>query len=195
MELFTDEGYNLSVDLNKTYKVKYSPYKKISLWNNTHHFEESGSREQAPFFFEDIDLDGVDEIVITDFQAGQRHSNEYSVYKNFSRLSKSDYKVIKTEPFDHIDQLTTFNKNSKTISQFHSGGSCANSEDTYKKTNKGFEFVEFTNWDSRPTMEYGYVCTKLTYGIVRDEKVIKSKSESYWDSEKSENIKLGTKYY
>lgn len=181
LELFNDEGYNLTADLNKTYLIEYAPYQKISLWNNTHKLDKSGSIGQAPFFFEDVDLDGVDEIVVTNFRAGQRYHNEYSIYKNFSRWGESSYKTLRASPFDYIDQLTTFNKDTETITQFHSGGSCGSAEDVYKKTGNQFKHVQHTKWNLTNDMTIGNICVQSTFEIVDVGEVLKSESKSYYD--------------
>ncbi len=82
--------------------------------NNTHKYEVSGSREQTPFFFEDIDFDGKDELIVVNFNDGQRWFNTYSIYKPTYKYGNT-YNLVNTEPFNIIDQLTTFDKDSKTL--------------------------------------------------------------------------------
>ncbi len=196
--LFNEDGeFNLSVDLSKTYQIKSDFLKKMSLWSNRHKYDVSSSWEQTPFFFEDIDFDGVDELIITSFNSGQRGDNEYAIHKLHNRWEHLAYKEINTAPFDFIDQHTTFDNKNKTITKFYSGGACANLEDTYKLIDSEFKYIEHIEWDYSytTTTEYESICTELTYDIVDNKKVIKSKSESYWDNNKSEWIDLGVKFY
>jgi hypothetical protein len=169
-------------------------FNKISLLNNTHNYDESGSREQTPFFFEDIDFDGKDELVIVNFNAGQKAYNTYSIYKPNYKYGNM-YNLVSNEPFNVLDQLSTFDKVNKTIDVFSTGGSCGSTNEKFKLINGKYISIEFTEWNPRPTMEYGYICTESVYDVIKGERVLKSKSESYWDSEKSEYIELGTKYY
>jgi hypothetical protein len=191
-----DEGQALEIDLHKVYSMEYNTksFNKISLLNNTHDYDESGSREQTPFFFEDIDFDGKDELVIVDFNSGQRGVNEYSIYKPTYKYGNM-YNLVSVEPFNIVDQLSTFDKVNKTIDIYSSGGSCSNSNQKFKLVNGKYTLVELTDWDERPTMEYGYVCTESVYDFIKGQKILKSTSGSYKDFETGGRIKLGIKYY
>jgi len=190
-----DDGQAVEVDLAKVYSFKYDSdsFNKISLVNNTHKFKESGSREQTPFFFEDIDFDGEIELVVVDFNAGQRWLNEYTIYKPNYKYGNM-YNLVNIEPFSTLDQLSTFDKENRTIDVFSSGGSCTNSNKKFKLIDGRYTLVELTDWDYATDGER-YVCIESAYDIVNSKKILKSKSTSYWDSETSENVELGTKYY
>jgi len=190
-----DDGQAVEVDLAKVYSFKYDSdsFNKISLVNNTHKFKESGSREQIPFFFEDIDFDGEIELVVVDFNAGQRWLNEYTIYKPNYKYGNM-YNLVNIEPFSTLDQLSTFDKENRTIDVFSSGGSCTNSNKKFKLIDGRYTLVELTDWDYATDGER-YVCIESAYDIVNSKKILKSKSTSYWDSETSENVELGTKYY
>jgi hypothetical protein len=204
--IFGENGkFDLSVDLSKTYKIKYNSklFKKISLLDNTHEgfnvtdflndnydHNAPGSWEQIPFFFEDVDFDGVEELIVTDFNSGQRGGNEYSIHKYFERYGKINYKNQSDEPFGYIDQLTTFDKDSKTIAQFHSGGSCANSEDIYKIMGSKFERIQYKKWHQSASMIMNYVCTESTFDIVDGREVLKSESDDYYDDDKHKWIEV-----
>jgi hypothetical protein len=189
------EGQAKTVDLNKVYSFKYDSdsFNKISLVNNTHKFEASESRKQIPFFFEDIDFDGRDELVVVDFNAGQRWYNEYTVYKSNYKYGNM-YNVASVEPFSILDQLSTFDKENRTIDVFLSGGSCANSNEKFKLIDGKYTPVEFTEWDHATNGER-YICVESIYAVIDGKQILKSKSEGYWDSEKRKYIELGVKYY
>ena len=161
--------------------------------NNTHKYEASGSREQVPFFFEDVDFDGKDELVIVDFNAGQRGYNEYTVYKSNYKYGNM-YNLVNTEPFSIIDQLSTFNKQHRTIDVFSSGGACGSTNEKFKLIDGRYTPVEFTEWNSIANGER-YVCVESIYTVANEKRILKSKSESYWDYEQAKQIELGTKYY
>ena len=204
--LFNEDGkFNLSADLDKTYKIKYNSksFKKISLLNNSHegfnaddflndNYDSNapGSWEQTPFFFEDMDFDGTDELIVTSFNSGQRGHNEYSIYKLYNRWTNLVYKEMSVAPFDFIDQLTTFDRENKVIKKFYSGGSCSNSEDTYKLIDGRFKHIEHKKWRPSNSMIVGRVCTESTFGIVNGQKMLKTESDDYYDDGKHRWVEI-----
>jgi len=189
------DGQAYEVDLTKVYSFEYSSdsFNKILLMSNTHKYEASGSREQVPFFFEDVDFDGKDELVIVDFNAGQRGYNEYTVYKSNYKYGNM-YNLVNIEPFSILDQLSTFDQENKTIDVFSSGGACGSTNEKFKLIDGRYTPVEFTEWNSRANGER-YVCVESIYTVANEKRTLKSKSESYWDYEQAKHIELGTKYY
>jgi len=200
-----DAEFNLSADLGKTYKIKYNSksFKKISLLNNTHegfnaddflndNYDSNapGSWEQTPFFFEDMDFDGTKELIVTSFNSGQRGSNEYSVHKLHNRWGNLAYKEVNAAPFDFIDQFTTFDKESKVIKKYYSGGSCANSEDIYKLIDGKYKYIEHKKWRHSASMIVGSVCTESTFDIVDGKEVLRTESDDYYDDDKHRWIEV-----
>jgi len=80
------------------------------------------------------------------------------------------------------------------IDVFSSGGSCANSNEKFQLIDGKYTPIDFTEWDYATDGER-YVCIESTYNVANGKQILKSKSTSYWDFEKSENIELGVKYY
>ncbi len=185
-----DNEQAVKVDLSKVYSFEYSSdsFNKLSLINNTHKYEASGSREQVPFFFEDVDFDGKDELVIVDFNAGQRWYNEYTVYKSNYKYGNM-YNLVTTEPFSIIDQLSTFNKKNRTIDVFSSGGACGSTNEKFKLIDGSYTPVEFTEWNSIANGER-YVCVESIYTVANEKRILKSKSESYWNTNQSKWIEV-----
>ncbi len=185
-----DNEQAVKVDLSKVYSFEYSSdsFNKLSLINNTHKYEASGSREQVPFFFEDVDFDGKDELVIVDFNAGQRGYNEYTVYKSNYKYGNM-YNLVTTEPFSIIDQLSTFNKKNRTIDVFSSGGACGSTNEKFKLIDGSYTPVEFTEWNSIANGER-YVCVESIYTVANEKRILKSKSESYWNTNQSKWIEV-----
>ena len=182
---YSGDYHTLAVDLTKVYPVEYSG--KDSLF-------DSFRGNSVPFFFEDIDFDGKDELIVVDFGTGQKWVDDYKVYKPIYKDGKM-YNLETEKPFNMLDQKATFNKENRTIDVFLSGGACGSTNEKFKLIDGKYISIEFTEWNPRPTMEYGYICTESVYDLIKGEKVLKSKSESYWDSDKKTNIKLGTKFY
>jgi hypothetical protein len=104
------------------------------------------------------------------------------------------YNLATTSPFSILDQKATFNKEKRTIDVFLSGGACTNSNEKFKLVDGKYIAIEFTEWDYYVRDDVS-VCVESIYTVIDDKRILKSKSESYWDSEKSEHIELGTKFY
>jgi hypothetical protein len=181
---FDDSGdyHTLVVDLTKVYPVEYNTTGKDSLFDSFH-------GNNVPFFFEDIDFDGKDELIIVDFGTGQRRVDDYKVYKPTYKNGNM-YNLATDKPFDMLDQKTTFNKENRTIDVFLSGGACGSTNEKFKLVNGKYKPIEFTEWN--PTEG---ACAETVYGIREGKRALKSITESYWDSEKSKYIELDVKFY
>lgn len=183
LRLFNDNhSINLSLDLSKVYKVRSDSrhLQRISLWSNDHTSKAMLlGKSHTPFFFEDVDLDNVDELVITSFRSGQRSGHEYLIYELIDRYGVLTPQLKTRKPFDQIDMLSSFNLDNKTILIHSSGGFCESSENVYKMANNIFQHAQHTSWNSVPSEQYGRTCIESTYDIVDGQKVLKSRSESY----------------
>ena len=62
------------------------------------------------------------------------------------------------------------------------------------KINGPLHSVEFVEWVSVENDEK-IACIESIYTVINDKRILKSKSESYWDSEQGKYIELDTKYY
>jgi hypothetical protein len=169
---FDDSGdyHTLVVDLTKVYPVGYNTTGKDSLFDSFH-------GNNVPFFFEDIDFDGKDELIIVDFGTGQRWVDDYKVYKPTYKNGNM-YNLATEKPFDMLDQKTTFNKENRTIDVFLSGGACGSTNEKFKLVSGKYKPIEFTDWDYY-IRDGGSVCVESHYVVISGERVLKSKSESY----------------
>ena len=72
----------------------------------------------SPFFFRDIDFDGKDELLITEWQGGAKGSSKYDAYKIY------DYHAEKLtrKPFDYITDSDIYDYDAKTITQWLTDG-------------------------------------------------------------------------
>lgn len=184
LHIFDGEySFDLSINLSRVYKIQSNSrhLKSISLWSNSHTTKSmsSDTRSHTPFFFEDIDLDGADELVVTSFQSGQRGVHEYLIYDLIDRYGTPDLELKTTKPFNQIDMLSTFNSDDKTILIHSSGGSCSSLEDTYKMIDGVFQHVQHTNWKSRLDAQYNYICEKFIYDIVNGDRTPRLRSGSH----------------
>ena len=188
---YTSDDWDYHKDILSTvFTIDYKSLRKSSLLDNNHEGD-------APFFFEDVDFDNINDLVVRERAAGQRGVDAYSIYNMSDSGGKTStlYSVVNKEPYTQFDALTTINKEDKTVSFYSSGGSCQNSESIYKRVNGQLKYVKYKKWRERPTMEYGYVCTESTYNIVDGRQILKSESESYKDFDTGTTIELGTKNY
>ena len=189
LNLTLDDGetFNASVDLDKTYSLNYSDFYPMSLWRT--HADITDNEDfydnEPPFFFEDLDFDGIDELITVEIRAGQRWSNEYIVHKR--RVNNRG--IIEYKPFWHtehnIDDLTKFDKNNRLLTFMGSGGACWNSYDIYK-----FEKVKYNHIASEterdvivnPGQEDAFLaCENSVFDIVDGKKVLRESIYSYWD--------------
>jgi len=189
LNLTLDDGetFNPNVDLDKTYSLNYSDFYPMSLWRT--HADITDNEDfydnEPPFFFEDLDFDGIDELITVEIRAGQRWSNEYIVHKK----RENNQGVIKYKPFwyteHNIDDLTKFDKNNRLLTFIGSGGACWNSYDIYK-----FEKVKYNHIASEterdvivnPGQEDTFLaCENSVFDIVDGKKVLRESIYSYWD--------------
>jgi hypothetical protein len=185
---FDDSGnyHTLAVDLTKVYPVEYSTTGKDSLFDSFH-------GNNVPFFFEDIDFDGKDELIIVDFGTGQRRVDDYKVYKPTYKNGNM-YNLATDKPFNMLDQKSTFNKENRTIDVFLSGGACSSSNERFKLIDGKYVAIGFTDWDYY-IRDGGSVCVESNYAVISGKRVLKSKSESYTKFDTRKTIELETKYY
>lgn len=72
--------------------------------------------DQTPFFFQDIDFDGEDELLITKWQCGSRGSSTYDVYKVQSNEYSLEIPKLEEKPFTILEnEKTTFDSKNKRI--------------------------------------------------------------------------------
>ncbi len=191
-EVLKKTGYYSSDDwsyhkdiLNAVFTIDYSSLRKSSLLDNSHEGD-------APFFFEDVDFDGINDLVILKTGAGQRSVDAYKVYNlNGQGGRVSDlYSVVNKEPYTQFDALTTVNNEDKTIAFYSSGGSCQNSERIYKRLDGQLNYIQYKKWRQSASMIVGYVCTESTFDIVNGQKVLKTESDDYYDDDKHRWIEV-----
>lgn len=85
----------------------------------------------SPFFFYDVDFDGKDELLITNYQNGEYSNNTYQVYK----IHKYYAELMKEEPFNNLETTTEFDSVNKTIVRISTGGQGSICKYTYKLKN------------------------------------------------------------
>ena len=180
----SDWDYHKDI-LNTVFTIDYKSLSKTSLLDNKHEGD-------APFFFEDVDFDNINDLVIREKGIGQRSVDAYKVYNLRSGGGRvSDlYSVVNKEPYTWFDALTTLNKEDKTIAIYSSGGSCQNSERVYKRVNGQLKYVQYKKWRESTSKKLGFVCTESTYDIVNGKQVLESETDSFYDNYKHKWIEV-----
>ena len=83
----------------------------------------------TPFFFQDVDFDGIKELLLNNWRCGIRHSNHYEVYKIEDRKAR----LLTAPPFDEMDDsMTRFDSIQQTI-RLVEGSAMEAYERTYQK--------------------------------------------------------------
>lgn len=86
----------------------------------------------SPFFFQDVDFDGVKELLINNWRCGIRYSNRYDVYE----IEDWKAQLVTAPPFDEIDDsMTRFDSIQQTI-RLVEGSAVEAYERTYQKKSR-----------------------------------------------------------
>lgn len=101
----------------------------------------------TPFFFQDVDFDGMKELLVNNWRCGIRHSNHYEVYKIEDRKAR----LLTAPPFDEMDDsMTRFDSIQQTI-RLVEGSAVEAYERTYQKkcrqTMQGSQVVSEPYWE------------------------------------------------
>lgn len=105
-------GYNICEYLFNKHNVRFYDGDTLVFHYNTEPglFEESPLYYYAEFQFFDIDFDGEDEFLVSDYYRG-KGGNNYDVYE----ITPNGLKKKAFEPFDRISNITIFDAERKVI--------------------------------------------------------------------------------
>lgn len=106
--------YNESYSDSILYYVNEEPVKDGLVLNVDYlpKQENESLSQNTPFFFQDLDFDGTEELVINNWRTAIRNCNTYDVYK----IDGMSTKLITTPPFYKIDNyITEFDSINRTI--------------------------------------------------------------------------------
>ena len=179
-----DWGYHEDI-LNKVFTIDYRTLSQSSLLDNAHGGD-------APFFFEDVDFDNINNLVVLESGVGQRRVDAYKIY-NFNSYGgrvPDLYSVVDKEPYTWFDAKTKINKEDKSIAFFSSGGACSSRENTYKRVGDQLKYIKYKKWHESESKKLGFVCTESTYDIVDGKKVLEFEVDSFYDSDKHQWVEV-----
>lgn len=122
---YSEDGLSI-VSINE-YEI-YLGYLKDDLQS-----EYSFGTTNQPFFFQDLDFDKIEELVLVESENGQRGIASFKAYKfENSELQPDRYGITSIEPFRSLDEMSKVDYLTKRITIYKSGGNCANSYEIYK---------------------------------------------------------------
>jgi hypothetical protein len=171
---YSEDGLGI-VSINE-YEI-YLGYDKDDLKS-----EYSFGTTNQPFFFQDLDFDKIDELVLVESENGQRGVASFKAYKfENSELQPDRYGITSIEPFRSLDEMSTIDYLTKRITIYKSGGNCANSYEIYKLqlAKNEYEANSFTLETSIEEQrdENSNKCYELTYSVIGQSKKLLSKKE------------------
>ena len=129
-----------------------------------------------------MNFDGINELVITNREGGQRFSDSYTIYliqeieedNYFNVLDLSD-----TMPYSKFDALTKFNSEDKTVWMSYSGGACSSSYELYQRVfsdyplgNYQFKLIKKVDYDYQDKNGNNIGCHIYTYDVVNGREVL-----------------------
>lgn len=109
---------------------------------------------KVPFFFQDLNLDGMKELIIPKLNSGQRGIAIFKLYelKN-GRLLKNEVSFTNNKPFKELDEMSKISLDKKTITIHASNGSC-----------KGVNKIYIYNPMTKDTpFVYSYLTKEIAY--------------------------------
>ncbi len=122
---YSEDGLSI-VSINE-YEI-YLGYDKDDLQS-----EYSFGTANQPFFFQDLDFDKIEELVLVESENGQRGVASFKAYKfDGSELLPDRSGITTIEPFRSLDEMSKVDYLTKRITIYNSGGNCANSYEIYK---------------------------------------------------------------
>ena len=135
-----------------------------------------------PFFFQDLDFDKIEELVLVESENGQRGIASFKAYKfENSELQPDRYGITSIEPFRSLDEMSKVDYLTKRITLYKSGGNCANSHEIYKlqPAKNDYEansFVLETIIEEQRD-EKSNKCYESTYSVIGQSKKLIAKKE------------------
>ena len=91
---------------------------------------------ELPFFFADVNFDGKQELLLTQFGQGQRGCSSYIVFSITPDGAFDDHLASQT-PFDQLDDFSTIDSENKQITIPHHNGADNSFEEVYKQDENG----------------------------------------------------------
>lgn len=90
----------------------------VLYWNYVQKDSNEVLPNYSPFSFYDVDFDGEEELLITDYQSDSYSNNTYKVYKIHEYYAE----LMTDEPFDYLETSTKFDSINKSIITTSIGG-------------------------------------------------------------------------
>jgi len=96
----------------QTYNLDYKFFENPGMTDKEFILSHPFFYGEYPFFFADVNFDGKDELLLTNFGQGQRGCSSYTV---FSIAPDGSFQLMTEAPFDRLDDFSTIDRENKQI--------------------------------------------------------------------------------
>lgn len=121
----------------------------------------------TPIIIEDVDFDGVLELIVINHGQGQRMGHSFEVF-DLEVLNDELIATLKDQPpLSQLDSKTKFDDQKKTITIYSSGGSCSSRYDSYSMSEvkpKPLQSIQY-DYDESGCYKYTYAYKKTFMGL------------------------------
>lgn len=158
LEIYKDKKLNKkAIKKKQEFVIDYSFFHEFSLFNKTR------SPVPPPFFFEDINFDGSEELIVVEYMNGQRWRDLYKVYNFVNGNFDNIYDLTEQAPYRLLDSMTEFDYANRTITIMNSGGSCYTNYREYKLKNNRYILNKLTVISDYDFNDQRIPCTQFMY--------------------------------
>lgn len=132
-----------SMELSEQHvKLEYN-YKPFKINQDSYLVED-----KPPFFFQDVNFDEKDELIIVQPRQGQRGVDNYKIFSPPEDNYLDDFtQPTNYEPFRNFDDLTDIDYEKKEIWIHRSGGACSSSFEGYRYESHGINLFKIVDYD------------------------------------------------
>lgn len=128
----------------------------------------------VPFFFQDINFDDREELLITEVDNGQKGAATFKVYSfdESGEIETDLYGITYQEPFISLDQYSQINYEDKSISIYGYGGWCAGGRTIYQSISSKYGSNTFRAVIEDELEEIGGDCYLKKYKLSEPQRML-----------------------
>lgn len=174
--------FSLKLDKNDFTLDKENYVNSLSLRNITvdyvgYNFENKNKETtNCLFFFQDIDFDNKDELLITELEQGSLGLQAFKPYKvGNNEFMEMSWQKKGISPYERLDVKTSINSKTKTLTNFGYDDYCGDPEYKYAVQNGIFQNIEIVSYETSLGVEE---CLKIVYKVENGVSTIVSKTSA-----------------